>query len=152
MVKVLNSQDSFSGNAKIAERLKRARKRKGLNQADFAALGGVSLHTQHRYEGGVVPSLEYLLELGRKGIDWHWIATGETRARDSLDEEAATALSLFLELEDDLRKVIVSHLRALRDATAVSKPARDRPAVASDRVPQASATLHSPKRDYRGKN
>lgn len=51
-------------------RIKTARKARGLNQKDFASLGGVGLTTQQQYEAGrTAPSTEYFFRLAEHGIE-----------------------------------------------------------------------------------
>ena len=58
-------------------RLKEERERKGLNQADFGALGGVGKLAQLNYEKGErSPSVEYLNSIGSHGVDVGYLLTG----------------------------------------------------------------------------
>ncbi|TWH96030.1 hypothetical protein IQ35_01119 [Sphingobium wenxiniae] len=66
----------------------------GLSQKDFAGLGGVTLNTQHRYESGTLPSIEYLLRIGDAGADWYWILSGQ-RVSDSISQGEARLVDLF---------------------------------------------------------
>lgn len=58
-------------------RLRQERLKLGANQRDFAKLGGVGLGSQHRYEAGDLPPIDYLLRIGEAGADWYWIVTGQ---------------------------------------------------------------------------
>jgi len=69
----------------------------GLSQKDFAGLGGVTLNTQHRYESGTMPSVEYLLRIGDAGADWYWIVSGQ-RAAGSISQAEARLVDLFRSL------------------------------------------------------
>ena len=62
----------------FGERLKEERKRLGMNQTEFALLGGVAKFTQLTYEkGDSTPNLDYLRKLHEAGIDAHYVLTGE---------------------------------------------------------------------------
>lgn len=62
----------------FGERLKEERKRLGMNQTEFALLGGVVKFTQINYEkGDNVPNLDYLAKLGASGVDAYYILTGQ---------------------------------------------------------------------------
>lgn len=62
----------------IGDRLREARKLKGLNQADFGGLAGVTKRTQMLYEGNErSPRADYLSALHSSGVDTHYVLTGE---------------------------------------------------------------------------
>lgn len=62
----------------IGDRLRETRKLKGLNQADFGGLAGVTKRTQMLYEGNErSPRADYLAALHSSGIDTHYVLTGE---------------------------------------------------------------------------
>lgn len=62
----------------IGERLKDERERLGLNQTDFAALGGAGRKTQFNYETGErVPDGAYLSAIAAAGADVLYILTGQ---------------------------------------------------------------------------
>ncbi len=53
------------------------RARLGYNQTDFAAIGGVAINTQVRYEkNSSEPTAGYLLNIREKGADLMYILTG----------------------------------------------------------------------------
>ena len=58
------------------EKIRHERRRLGLNQTDFARLGGVSKATQVAYEAGTtLPQIDYLARLHLAGVDALWILT-----------------------------------------------------------------------------
>jgi len=62
----------------FGERLKEERKRLGMNQTEFALLGGIVKFTQLTYEkGDSTPNLEYLAKLEMAGVDAYYILTGK---------------------------------------------------------------------------
>ncbi|MBF0273448.1 MAG: helix-turn-helix transcriptional regulator [Magnetococcales bacterium] len=59
------------------DRLQEERKRLGLNQAEFAALGGVGRTAQINYEAGERhPTSQYLIAIAAAGADVNYILTG----------------------------------------------------------------------------
>jgi transcriptional regulator with XRE-family HTH domain len=59
------------------ERLKEERKRLGLNQTEFAVLGGVTVDSQGNYErGSRKPDSAYLEALATHGVDVGYLFTG----------------------------------------------------------------------------
>ena len=61
----------------LGQRLREERNRKGLNQQDFARLGGVSRNSQTEYETGKTPpNSDYLTALGMAGVDVAYVLTG----------------------------------------------------------------------------
>lgn len=60
------------------DRLKDERKRLGLNQDEFAALGGVKKGAQFNYENGSrTPDSDYLAAVAAAGVDVLYLLTGE---------------------------------------------------------------------------
>lgn len=96
------------------------RLRLGLNQTELAAVGGVTLGTQSRYEGGALPATEYLLRIGEVGANWQWIVTGQRIAGAALDDDAAAMLEAFAALPAEVKLVIVDHAQGLCRALGVS--------------------------------
>ena len=61
----------------IGERLREERERFGLNQADFAAIGGSTRKTQYNYEAGErAPDGGFLAAIATAGADVQYILTG----------------------------------------------------------------------------
>ncbi|WP_179043588.1 helix-turn-helix domain-containing protein [Sphingobium lactosutens] len=90
----------------LTARLREARQNLGLKQSEMAALGEVSLNTQNRYEGGTMPSVEYLLRIGEAGADWYWIVTGQ-RIGDALSQQESAFLDAFRKLDDVGREALL---------------------------------------------
>lgn len=78
----------------------------------MAVLGDVSLNTQNRYEGGTIPSLEYLLRIGEAGADWFWIATGR-RTADTLSAEESELVDRFRSVSFTAREAVLAILRCV---------------------------------------
>lgn len=65
----------------IGERLREIRHQKGLNQADFGALAGITKRTQMLYEANErTPKADYLVALDAEGVDMGYVLTGRTSA------------------------------------------------------------------------
>jgi phage repressor protein C with HTH and peptisase S24 domain len=61
----------------LGDRLREERNKKGLTQADFAALAGVTKRSQSLYEGNErTPKADYLAALHDVGVDTHYVLTG----------------------------------------------------------------------------
>lgn len=76
----------------IGDRLAEERKRKGLNQSAFAAIGGVSVKTQVLYEKAErVPDANYLAAIAGAGFDVLYVLLGAPSAAISIEESAVLA-------------------------------------------------------------
>jgi transcriptional regulator with XRE-family HTH domain len=116
-------QDDFAIDSKIGSRLREQRSLLGLNQSDFAALGGVSLGTQHRYESGsALPATEYLLRIGSAGADWVFIMTGE-RSIDSLSPDETEIVDAVRQLDLMQRHALSTMLEAFTNPGVISTAA-----------------------------
>lgn len=61
----------------ISDRLKEERERIGLNQADFAARGGASKHSQLDWEKGrATPNCAFMEAVAELGVDVRYVITG----------------------------------------------------------------------------
>lgn len=61
----------------FAERLKWARKQKGLSQVDIQRQTGINQQTMHKIEHGLIQSTTYILELADIcGVNPHWLKSG----------------------------------------------------------------------------
>lgn len=68
-------------NSTFAARLKEERVRLGMTQPAIAEIGGVSKSTIVSYESGVhVPDAVFLSRLVTRGLDLHFVVTGERAA------------------------------------------------------------------------
>lgn len=66
----MNAQDAVQLSEALGKRIRAVRTARGLNQKDFAALGGVGITTQQQYEAAkTAPSTEYFFRLAEKGIE-----------------------------------------------------------------------------------
>jgi transcriptional regulator with XRE-family HTH domain len=94
-------------------RLKRERMRLGLNQSEFAAVGGVQKHAQFQYEKGMRrPNSDYLSAITAAGVDVHYLLTGEV-ATGTLNEEEQRILSGYRSLDPRQRAAIAMLIDAL---------------------------------------
>ena len=97
----------------FATRLREARKRAGLNQAQFAALGGVVMNSQNRYEAGATePSASYLIELAAQDVDVLWILTGR-KTGGMLSAEEGALLEAFNSLSESDRAALLTFVNSL---------------------------------------
>ena len=72
----------------LGERLPEERERLGLNQEDFAAIGGVSRRSQIDWEQGkFVPNVEFLVAVAGKGVDVLYVLTGQRTYKTLSDVE-----------------------------------------------------------------
>lgn len=108
----VEDQVGFALLADFPARLRHARKERGLNQTKFAALGGVSLNSQGKYEvGDTEPSASYLAGLAAAGVDVHWLLTGQ-RGAGVLDEHLSIVIDAIAPLSEDQRAAILAVIKA----------------------------------------
>jgi transcriptional regulator with XRE-family HTH domain len=145
---VVKSQSLNTNVGDLSSRLRKARELLGLSQEKMAKLGGVSLNTQNRYEGGTSPPVEYLIRIGQAGVDWYWIVTGLKAPVTPLEGESAELLSLFARLSPAMKQVALTQLGALLQVSE-----RLQLGGASDASSSAAAgaqpAVHSPKKEFR---
>lgn len=80
------------------DRLRMERRRLGLTQEQFAALGKVSKTAQYMYEAGKNwPTCEYLEALRSNGVDVAFIATGARIASSAIDWEVQRQAFLLVQ-------------------------------------------------------
>ncbi|WP_156357847.1 helix-turn-helix domain-containing protein [Sphingomonas sp. Leaf62] len=109
----MKDQAEFPDLANFALRLKEARKASRCNQTDFAALGGVGLGSQSRYEKGeTAPGVNYLMLLGANEIDVGYLLTGR-HTSDSLDQETSAIVSSVRRLAGDQRRSLLAFLATI---------------------------------------
>lgn len=91
---------------KTFERLKEERIRLGLNQSQFAAIGGVQKGAQINYEQGKRnPDSDYLAAIAISGVDVQYILTGvrsgntSTESKDQTSSYAMDMERLILAIE-----------------------------------------------------
>ncbi|HII0378810.1 TPA: helix-turn-helix domain-containing protein [Klebsiella pneumoniae] len=86
----------MSFTSQCVSRLKSERKRLSLNQADAAALCGVSRETWGKYErGSMVPGGDVLLSFAINGANVQYILTGEEGGGVSLTRDEMELISHF---------------------------------------------------------
>ncbi|HZH44277.1 MAG TPA: helix-turn-helix transcriptional regulator [Lysobacter sp.] len=102
----------------LALRLREERDRIGLNQADFAALGGVSRRTQAAYEAAsTAPDVAYLSAIAAHGADVVYILTGRPAA--TVSSEESELLRRYRGASPEIR---AAALAVLGTATAATQP------------------------------
>jgi transcriptional regulator with XRE-family HTH domain len=70
-------------------RLREERNRLGMSQEEFAAISGVGLNAQGRYERGMrSPRADYLMSIAARGVDILYLLTGVQYCPPATDEEA----------------------------------------------------------------
>lgn len=113
--------ESFTNDG-FSDRLRSERKRLGLNQADFATLGGVATPSQVRYETGTnSPKLDYLARLAANGVDVLYVLTAERNAAAPLTNEANQLLSAFHALPTNMKRAAVAILETLREESKTDR-------------------------------
>jgi len=111
--KAKTSQAEKAITENIGRRIRDLRKRMGLNQTDFAAIGGVSLGAQQRYETGTAdPGASYLARLSGAGIDVLWVVSG-VHCGDTLDAEAGELVAIFEAMPADMREGLLVFARSM---------------------------------------
>jgi len=120
----------------VGDRLRLERERKGLDQATFAALGGVTRNTQANYEKGArAPDTDYLAKLAEHSVDAGFVLTGERNA-GALSPFESQLLGLVRDLGERDRAMILD--LASRFAGARGAPSRrvslDEPLRPEDRA------------------
>ncbi|MCW2366565.1 transcriptional regulator with XRE-family HTH domain [Sphingobium sp. B7D2B] len=138
-------QDRNTNTGDISLRLRQARSDLGLTQSDLAKIGGVSLNTQNRYEGGTSPPVEYLLRIGAAGADWFWIITGQHMETDPLDSQTAQLVQLYKTLPDFLKSIALAQVRVMADQI----PPENLDTPPPPESDQQQATMHDQRQDYR---
>lgn len=104
------SQVNLDTIVKVGERIRSERKRLGHNQTEFAALAGIELATQSRYETAKQrPKLDYLFAIASVGADTQFILTGRRNLGDALTTQEITVLDYFRDASAST-KTAVSHL------------------------------------------
>jgi transcriptional regulator with XRE-family HTH domain len=96
----------------FGERIKSERSRLGLNQAEFAALGGVKQHAQFQYEKGMRrPNSDYLIAIAAAGVDAYYLLTGEkaSRLENATEERIVAGLR---ELDEGKRAALLTLIEA----------------------------------------
>lgn len=133
-------QVKLFSRAEFADRLRQERRSRGLNQTEFASIGGVGLQTQSRYElGETEPNAAYLAAICAAGVDVGFILTGR-RSSESLDIEASELVTIFLAMPPDMRAGLLTFARSM-DGYISKHDLRELP---------ESRVLHGRRLEYRG--
>jgi transcriptional regulator with XRE-family HTH domain len=101
-------------NGTFAGRLKAARLSRGLDQTDFGAIGGVGRAAQSSYEkGDRSPDVDYLLRIGRAGVDVFELLTGVPIETPQFEAWELEMLARLRAIPAAQRQAIDTLLRAL---------------------------------------
>lgn len=104
--------DTFAG------RLKEERKALGLSQQEFGAIGGVEANAQGRYESGErLPKSDYLMAIGRKGVDLLYVLTGQrsTLSSAQLSAQESRIIEDYRSLGEDDQEAIAQLASSLAE-------------------------------------
>jgi transcriptional regulator with XRE-family HTH domain len=108
----------------FGERLADERRRQGLNQTDFAALGGVTVKTQVLYEKSErVPDANYLAAVARHGVDVLYVLTGQ-HVPSLLSAEEGVVLAGYRELDARGRAGVLALIGGLSAGAAEAQPVK----------------------------
>lgn len=106
----------------FCERLLELREKTGLNQTQFAVLGGVKKETQLNYEKGLrKPDSDYLCALSEKGIDVTYLITGLINT-NALTPEESLILNGYRALDARGRAAVLGVISGLNPAPAAVAP------------------------------
>ncbi len=109
----------------IGARLKEEREAMGKTQSDFAEIAaaagvpGATRQSQAKYEKGIAsPSAAYLSAIALRGVDVHYVLTGERdRAQPRLTADEETMLGLFRDASKEVRNAALGALKGGSSAT-----------------------------------
>jgi transcriptional regulator with XRE-family HTH domain len=93
----------------LGPRLREERKRLGLSQQEFGAVGGVEANAQGKYENGErIPRSDYLAALGKKGVDVMYVLSGKRTpiSTDTLSEAERAIIMHYRVLSEDDKDAI----------------------------------------------
>ena len=108
----------------FGERLADERRRQGLNQTDFAALGGVTVKTQVLYEKSErVPDANYLAAVARHGVDVLYVLTGE-HVPSLLSAEEGVVLAGYRGLDARGRAGVLALIGGLSAGSTDAQPVK----------------------------
>ena len=92
----------------IGNRIKEERAKQGMNQTDFAAIGGVTKKTQADYEKGATsPTAKYLEAIAAAGADVQYILTGQRAAPLHPTSEEEALLMMYRSMSKAQHRVIL---------------------------------------------
>lgn len=102
----------------LGERLREERKRLGLSQADFGALGGVRANAQSKYESDErSPDTDYLSGIMSAGVDVLYVLTGKRTpvTADGLEADESEVLNHYRGLPESDRATVRRMASALAE-------------------------------------
>ncbi|TLX52867.1 transcriptional regulator [Stutzerimonas nosocomialis] len=103
----------------LGERLREERKRLGLSQADFGALGGVKANAQGKYESDErSPDAAYLNGIMAAGVDVLYVLTGSRTplAAEGLQDDESQVLNYYRAMPDSDRATLRRMASALAES------------------------------------
>ncbi|MHB0819857.1 helix-turn-helix domain-containing protein [Stutzerimonas stutzeri] len=103
----------------LGERLREERKRLGLSQADFGALGGVKANAQGKYEADErSPDATYLEGLSAAGVDVLYLLTGQRVpvTAEGLADDETEVLGHYRSMPDSDRAAVRRMTTALAES------------------------------------
>jgi transcriptional regulator with XRE-family HTH domain len=106
----------------MADRIRLARQRTGLSQAELATQAGVTSSAVAQWENprGTKPDLNHLLRVAvATNVTLDWLATGAgaKSARKSASQDESPALVLDVFAQNPVEETVLSCLRAMRPRT-----------------------------------
>ena len=110
----------------FSDRLKEERKRLGLNQDDFAALGGVKKGAQFNYENGSrAPDSDYLAAIAAAGVDTQYLLLGIPSIEGLTDDEGEL-LAAYRHLDLRAKARVLGVVEGAGGATAPATTPKNR--------------------------
>ncbi|WP_102292447.1 helix-turn-helix domain-containing protein [Janthinobacterium sp. AD80] len=113
----------------IGEILKEERQRLGMNQEDFAAVGGLKRRAQTLYEQDErAPDALYLRALAGIGVDVHYILTGE-RLQSAVTSDERELLDGYRSMDVRGKAGVLGMISGMRSPTPPASQAGNAPHV-----------------------
>jgi transcriptional regulator with XRE-family HTH domain len=113
----------------IGEILKEERQRLGMNQEDFAAVGGLKRRAQTLYEQNErAPDALYLRALAGIGVDVHYILTGE-RLQSAVTSDEKELLDGYRSMDVRGKAGVLGMIGGMRSPTPPASQAGNNPHV-----------------------
>lgn len=117
----------------------------GLNQENFAAIGGVSKDTQLNYESGLrKPDSEYLAAIGAAGVDTNYLLHGHPSS-DALSDEESELLIGYRKLDIRGRARVLGVIDGIAEPAPAAAPSRVQHVAIHGKVgQQVQGDMHGP--------
>lgn len=113
----------------IGEILKEERQRLGMNQEDFAAVGGLKRRAQTLYEQNErAPDALYLRALAGIGVDVHYVLTGE-RLQSAVTSDERELLDGYRSMDVRGKAGVLGMIGGMRSPTSPASQAGNAPHV-----------------------